>query len=645
MSVSREKLREVLMERWGYPGFRPSQEDIIMSVLDGHDTLGLMPTGGGKSITFQVPALLLDGLTLVITPLISLMKDQVDNLRARDIRAMYLHAGLTMHEQQLAIEKCLCGRCSILYISPEKLISPSFSQTVRRLPVKLIVVDEAHCISQWGYDFRPSYLRIGELRKAFPDVAVLALTASATPEVASDIEHQLQFRPGSRRFSLSFARDNISFIVRQTDDKDGQLMRVLNAVPGTAIIYVRSRKRTREIAAMLSASGISAGYYHAGLAPEEKEARQNLWKDGTSRVMVATNAFGMGIDKPDVRLVVHYDLPSSLEEYYQEAGRAGRDGLPSYAVVLAGKGDKGLLSRRLAEAFPPKETVRRVYELAGNFLDLPVGDGYNQVFEFNFTRFCQVYGLNPVVAHNSLMILSRCGYIDFQEEISTRSRLMITMQRDELYSLELSPVTDAVLQLVLRSYTGLFADYEFISEMSLASHLHITEQQVYESLLALARMHVLKYVPRKSTPYIFYLTSREEPQHLLIARAAYEERRERMERRIEAMKRFVFAGDCCRVTAMLEYFGEESKGPCGKCDYCRAMKSLRAAEKPSAAPVAGGAVSGRVDSYFEKNGDCDIDDVIAATGGERVRAEVIEYIRSLADDGAVRLAGKRVRRG
>lgn len=637
MGFTSEDLKTVLAENWGYDSFRPKQEDIIMSVLDGHDTLGLMPTGGGKSITFQVPALLIDGLTLVVTPLISLMKDQVDNLRTKGIQALYLFSGLTLHEQRLAIEKCRYGKCKILYLSPEKLVSPSFIATVRELPVKFIVVDEAHCISQWGYDFRPSYLKIRQLRDAFPDVPVLALTATATPEVADDIVKQLDFRRGYRRFTLSFRRDNISFIVRRVENKDSMLVRVVSSVAGPAIVYVRSRKRTREIAQLLIDSGISAEYYHAGLSAEDKNDRQNRWKHDKTRIMVATNAFGMGIDKADVRLVVHYDLPSSLEEYYQEAGRAGRDGNHSFAVVLASVSDKGLLTRRLNESFPPKETVRKVYELAGNFLDIAVGEGYNRVYEFNFNLFCKRFDIKPVVAHNSLMIMSRSGYVDFSEEVATRSRIMIVMDRDELYSLHLSPVTDNVFQHILRSYTGLFADYEFISESHIAFCLRVSEQQVYESLLALSKMRVINYVPRKTTPYLYYITAREEPRHLIISREAYEHRRARMERRIEAMKNFVFSTDRCRVSFMLEYFGEKAVESCGRCDYCRSV----AAVKVSRESIPASQFASIVMDYLSANGSCSIDTLAdAVAGSSQLRRDAfVEAVRTLADEQRLKVSG------
>lgn len=563
---------DILKRYWGYDTFRPMQQEIIMSVLAGRDTLGLLPTGGGKSLTFQIPALALPGLTIVITPLISLMKDQVDNLRARGIRATSLHSGLSKSESRLAIDRCRLGKVKLLYISPEKLQSKNFVEQLRLMDVALIVVDEAHCISQWGYDFRPSYLRINKLRELFPQAPTLALTASATPEVANDIMRVMNFKEPNL-FAISFSRDNLSYVVRYCDHKEQKVIDILTAVNGSAIVYVRSRKRTRELATALVNAGISADFYHAGLAPEEKDDKQNRWKDGITRVIVATNAFGMGIDKPDVRVVIHHDLPSSLEEYYQEAGRAGRDGAPAYAVVIASRADKATLSRRLSEAFPPKEYISRVYELAGNFLDVAVGDGYNQIFEFNFNLFCHRFKLAPSPAHSALTLLSQAGYIDFTEEITTRSRVMVLLTKQELYSLRLPPAVDDVMQLLLRTYTGLFADYVYISEPLLASRLKTDESAIYNSLLTLSRIHAIHYVPRKSTPYILYTTSREEPRYISMPRNVYEEQRLRLQTRIESMKKFAFSTDECRVNIMLRYFGEKPKAPCGKCDICRCGKA------------------------------------------------------------------------
>ena len=567
----RQTIKDILQDYWGYTDFRPLQEDIIMSVLEGRDTLGLLPTGGGKSITFQVPALALDGITVVITPLISLMKDQVDNLRAIGIKAIYMHSGLTRAENRLAFDRCRLGKVKLLYISPEKLQSKTFIDQLRLFDISLIVVDEAHCISQWGYDFRPSYLRISSIRALFPKAPVLALTASATPEVVDDIMARLNFN-GRNVFARSFTRENLSYIVRYGDHKESLLLKVLENTAGSSIVYVRSRRRTREIADILIKHGISADFYHAGLAPEDKDEKQNRWKADQCRVMVATNAFGMGIDKPDVRVVVHHDLPSSLEEYYQEAGRAGRDGKPAFAVLLAAKHDKGTLTRRISENFPDKEFIKRTYELAGNFLNVAVGSGYNEVYEFNFNLFCKRFELQPVSANSALNLLSQAGYIDFTEEISTRSRVMVLLHKDELYSLRLQPQTDQVFQLLLRTYSGLFADYVYINEALLASRLNTSEEVIYQALLDLTRNHVTHYIPRKTTPYILYTTSRELPKYITLPHSVYEEQRERLEHRIEAMKQFAFDTEQCRVNTMLRYFGENPHKECGTCDVCRSRR-------------------------------------------------------------------------
>lgn len=560
---------EILRKYWGYDSFREKQLDIINSVLAGNDTLGLLPTGRGKSITFQVPALLLPGLTIVVTPLISLMKDQVDNLRALDIPAAAIHSGLTRAEQKLAFDRCRLGKIKILYLSPEKLQGKAFLDRLTEIDVSLIVVDEAHCISQWGYDFRPSYLKIANLRNIYPEAPILALTASATPEVTADIMAQLRFRT-QNLFSKSFNRPNISYIVRKTDSKSQMLLRVLKSTSGCAIVYVRSRRRTKEVAEFLQQSGISAEFYHAGLSAEIKNDKQNRWKNDQVRVMVATNAFGMGIDKPDVRTVVHIDPTSSLEEYYQEAGRAGRDGKPSYAVFITSPGvDKATLTRRLNESFPEKDVIRRVYELACNFLSIAVGSGYNMLYEFNFALFCERFKLRPPVVRNSLALLTRAGHLEFVEEITTQSRVMVIMNKRELYDLKLDSVTDSVFQLILRTYTGLFADYVYISEDLIASRLRLTSAQVYDALLALQRQHAIHYVPRKTTPYILMTSSRQLPKHLTFPPAIYEQMQQRMKHRVDAMRRFVFDDNKCRVNTMLEYFGETPTAECGTCDVCR----------------------------------------------------------------------------
>ncbi len=617
---------DILKKYWGYDNFRPLQEEIIDSILAGKDTLGLLPTGGGKSLTFQVPTMMTDGITLVITPLISLMKDQVDNLRTHGIRAIYVYSGLTRAENRLAYDRISLGKVKFVYAAPEKLRSQAFIDILRTANIGLIVVDEAHCISQWGYDFRPSYLKIAEFRHVAPGVPVLALTASATPEVAEDIMDKLEFT-GRTVFSKSFSRENLSYIVRYCDQKEERLLRVLRSVEGTAIVYVRSRKRTRETAEFLIANGISADYYHAGLSPAEKNEKQNNWKDNVTRVMVATNAFGMGIDKPDVRAVIHLDLPSSLEEYYQEAGRGGRDGLESFAVILASKFDKAKLTKRLTDSFPEKDFIRRVYELAGNFLDVAVGSGYGHVYEFDFNLFCERFKLPPVPTRNALILLTRAGYIEYVDETESQSRLMVIISKEELYNLHLTETADEVFQHILRTYTGLFADYTAINEGAIARRLNLSGKDVYDSLLELGRSHAVHYIPRRATPYLMYTTGRELPKYIQLPKNVYEDMRDRMTQRIEAMKKFVYDVDSCRVEGMLRYFGEKEPKRCGKCDICRANRR----QNPTDARTDTLAES--VLRLVSESGGSSIDDIASTLG---VRPEGIAgVIREMADEGLV----------
>ena len=562
------RMHEILKKYWGYSAFRPLQEDIISSVLEGHDTLGLMPTGGGKSLTFQVPAMMRDGLALVVTPIVSLMKDQVDNLISRHIKATYLHAGLSFTEQRKTIDKCLYGKYKFLYVSPERLSSSAFLNHLRHMQISMIVVDEAHCISQWGYDFRPSFLNIYSIRKFFPKVPVLALTATATGQVIADIVEKLHFGDEYKIFRKSFARNNLSYVVRYSDDKLTQLIHILRSVSGSAIVYVRSRKRSKQISDELVRNGIVADFYHAGLVVEDKENKQNKWKSDEIRVIVATNAFGMGIDKPDVRLVIHFDLPNSLEEYYQEAGRAGRDGKKSWAVALTTHSDQGVLRRHVTDAFPEKDFIKKVYERAGNFLEVAVGEGYEKLYDFNFNLFCQTFKLPILPTHNALQLLTRAGYIEFIEEIETQSRVMILANKNELYDIaSQNPNVDRVLQALLRTYTGLFSDYVFINEAVISYRYSISENDIYEALIELNRLHILHYVPRKRTPYVIYTTSREETRYLQFPKAVYEDMRSRMEHRVNAVINYALTDSTCREKMLLGYF-EEDSGDCGRCDVC-----------------------------------------------------------------------------
>ncbi len=570
------ELESILKKYWGYDNFRPLQRDIIESVMSGYDTLGLMPTGGGKSITFQVPGMAFEsGLTIVVTPLISLMKDQVDNLKRRGITAVMLNSGMTIRETRLAWERLCNGRARFLYVSPEKLRNAYFLDELRRLPVRLIVVDEAHCISQWGYDFRPSYLKISELRKVHPKAPVLALTATATPLVAEDIMRQLDFSVSSHKFKMSFSRDNISYLVRLSENKFYDIFHILSRTEGCGIVYVRSRRKTREIAEYLTASGISADYYHAGLSYETKAERQNAWQSGIVRVMVATNAFGMGIDKPDVRVVIHADFPPSLEEYYQEAGRAGRDGKKSFAVLLVSKNDKATLRRKLKLSFPEREDIRSIYERACNFMHLAIGEGYERLIEFDFELFCETFHLQRQQVVAAFHLLSQAGYLDYIEETESNSRIMITVEREELYSLRCSKEADRTLQCVLRQYPGLFSDYVKINEGTISRETDLDQETVYNSLLELNRLKILSYVPRRRTPFMFVPTSREESRYVEIKRSIYEERFKIMSDRIEAMIDYAYRDEGCRVSRMLDYFGEENSCDCGRCDICRGKKNSK----------------------------------------------------------------------
>ena len=485
---------EILKQYWGYDGFRGIQENIIESIGNGHDTLGLMPTGGGKSITFQVPALAKEGICLVVTPLIALMKDQVRNLRDRGIKALAVYSGMTREEIIVALENCIFGDYKFLYISPERLDTEIFQTKLRSMKVSMITVDESHCISQWGYDFRPAYLKIADIRKLLPDVPVLALTATATPEVVKDIQQKLAFKEGSNVFRMSFERKNLAYIVRHTENKREELLHILNSVNGSAIVYTRNRKRTREMAELLVSNGITATFYHAGLNNDVKDIRQKSWLTEESRVMVATNAFGMGIDKPNVRMVIHMDLPDSPEAYFQEAGRAGRDGQKAYAVLLYAKSDKVSLKKRISDTFPDKDYIRKVYEDLQFYFQMAMGDGLGCTLAFNLDEFCLNFKHFPVQADSALKILTRAGYLEYTDEQDNASRLIFTLRRDELYKLqEYDSDTEKLLNTILRSYTGLFTDYAYINEESLGIRTGLTRQQVYDILVMLTKRRILHY--------------------------------------------------------------------------------------------------------------------------------------------------------
>lgn len=560
---------EILKQHWGYDNFRGIQEEIIQSIGQGKDTLGLMPTGGGKSITFQVPALAKEGLCIVITPLIALMKDQVRNLKERGIKAVAVYSGMTREEILVALENCIFGDYKFLYVSPERLDTEIFQTKLRRMNICMITVDEAHCISQWGYDFRPAYLKIAEIRQMLPEVPILALTATATPEVVNDIRLKLGFREGGQTFRMSFERKNLAYIVRHTEDKQKELIHILQKIQASAIVYTRNRKRTREITELLTANNISATFYHAGLSNEAKDQRQKNWLTGESRVMVATNAFGMGIDKPDVRIVIHIDMPDSPEAYFQEAGRAGRDGQKAYAVLLYAKSDKVNLNKRISDTFPDKEYIRKVYEDINFFFQMAMGDGAGCTFAFNIDEFCRNFKHFPVQADSALKILTRAGYLDYTDEQDNASRLIFTLRRDELYKLqEYEADIEKLIHVILRSYTGLFTDYAFINEESLSIRTGLSRQRVYEILVMLTQRRILHYIPRKKTPYIIYSQKRIEKERLIISPEIYERRKESYASRIKAMIDYATAEEKCRSRMLLHYFGEKNEHHCGQCDVC-----------------------------------------------------------------------------
>jgi len=572
--------KSILKQYWGYDSFRGIQEEIISSIGEGRDTLGLMPTGGGKSITFQVPALAKPGLCLVITPLIALMKDQVQNLRKRGIKAIAVYSGMTREEIIVALENCIFGDYKFLYISPERLDTEIFQIKLRSMKVSMITVDESHCISQWGYDFRPAYLKIADVRRLLPDVPILALTATATPEVVKDIQMRLAFRK-ENVFRMSFERKNLAYIVRRTEDKAGELVHILTQVAGSAIVYTRNRKRTKEVSLFLNQHDISATFYHAGLDNATKDQRQKGWQDGTFRVMVATNAFGMGIDKPDVRLVIHLDFPDSPEAYFQEAGRAGRDGQKAYAVLLYAQSDKTILKKRIGDTFPEKEYIRQVYEHINYYYQMAMGDGRGCTFAFNIEEFCQRFKHFPVRVDSALKILTRAGYLEYTDEQDNTSRLIFTLRRDELYRInENNPDTEKLLRIILRSYTGLFSDYAYISEETLARRSGLTRQQVYDTLILLTKRHILHYIPGKKTPYIIYTRERQEASRVVLDREVYEDRKQSYERRVKAMIDYADTDDRCRSRMLLEYFGERNEHNCGQCDVCldRHRSGLRLGE-------------------------------------------------------------------
>lgn len=572
--------KEILKKYWGYDDFRGIQREIIESIGEGRDTLGLMPTGGGKSIAFQVPTLAKDGLCIVVTPLIALMKDQVANLRSRGIKAVAIYSGMKNSDVIIALENCIFGDYKFLYISPERISSELFLTKIRKVPVQLITVDEAHCISQWGHDFRPAYRCIKDLRDIFPQVPVLALTATATPDVVKDIQQQLSFGQ-ENCYRMSFARENLVYVVRETENKLQELLHILSRIPGSAIIYTLNRKKTKEVCEHLLAAGISAEYYHAGLSPESKDAKEEAWKSGKARVMVSTNAFGMGIDKPDVRLVVHVDLPSSIEAYFQEAGRGGRDGKRSYAVTLFSRIDKQVASRRLSDNYPSKEFIAEVYDDICYYYQMALGDGLNCTFEFALNDFCKKYHLPTLPTDSALRILTRMGYLEYVEEMEYASRVQFIVDKDSLYRFKGLPADyELLINTVLRNYSALFSDFVFIDERFLSRITKLSRHRMYEIFVSLSQKRLIRYAPSKKCPIITFARHRVLSKDLHFAPEVYEERRLAFANRLNAIIKYAVNDDKCRSVQLLEYFGEKDVEDCGACDVCVTRRNEGVAATP-----------------------------------------------------------------
>lgn len=577
--MSEDKFSAILKEYWGYDDFRGIQREIIESISAGKDTLGLMPTGGGKSITFQVPALASKGVCIVITPLIALMKDQVSHLRKKGIKAYAIYGSMQRSEIVNILDNAVLGGVTLLYVSPERLSSELFLTKLKHMNVSFITVDEAHCISQWGYDFRPSYLAICSIREIKPKVPVLALTATATPATVDDIQEKLGFKE-KNVFRMSFERKNLAYIVRVTEDKDREMVHILNSVSGSAIVYVYSRQKTKDVAEYLEKSGISATYYHAGLEHSTRDERQIMWQEDKVRVMVATNAFGMGIDKPDVRLVIHIDCPDSIEAYFQEAGRGGRDGKKAYAVLLYNNHDKITLSKRISDNFPDKDYIKKVYEHLAYFFQIAVGSGYGYTFEFNIGKFCKNFKHFPIRLEAALKILEKAGYIEYDGNGNERTRLMFLVERDELYKLnDLNEKQNSVIIATLRCYSGLFSNYALVDEGLIAQKAGIGKDEVYCILKELDKKRLVSFIPEKNVPRIKYTQNRVDNDEIVISKEIYDIRKELFKCRIEAINKYAENNYMCRSRQLLRYFGEDKSCNCNQCDVCISNRKLTKEDK------------------------------------------------------------------
>ena len=569
-----DEIHQILKKFWGFEKFRPLQEDIIMSVINGNDTLALMPTGGGKSLTFQVPALYMKGICLVITPLIALMKDQVEALQKKGIKAQAVYSGMTHEEIDIALNNCLYGDYKFLYLSPERLGTEIFKTRVPEMNVNLITVDEAHCISQWGYDFRPSYLKISDLRGIIPGIPVLALTATATGAVVIDIQEKLGFS-GKNVLKASFFREKLIYTVKNSEDKYKDIIKIVTKIKGSGIVYVRTRKKSNEIASLLSKNNISSSYYHAGIKHQIRAQRQLEWTNGQTRVIVATNAFGMGIDKHDVRFVIHADLPDSLESYFQEAGRAGRDGEKAYAVLLYNSSDDLSVKQRIKANFPEIAVIKKIYQALGNYLKIPTGSGKNLSFDFNIGDFASTYKFNLATVYSGLKILEREGYIELTDELDNPSKVKFILPRDDLYKFQVANASfDAFIKLLLRSYTGIFTEFMAIDELSLAKRAGVNIEVIYQYLIKLDKLRVIRYIAQKKTPLIIYTDERLDEKSLLISSDNYKKRKESYVRRLNAVLNYASKKNKCRSQMLLDYFEEKNSERCGECDVCKHQNEI-----------------------------------------------------------------------
>lgn len=620
----KQTIRQVLIKYWGYSQFRPLQEDIIISVLNDNDTLALLPTGGGKSICFQVPAMAKDGICIVISPLIALIKDQVENLNKRGIKAFGIYSGMHKNEIDVALDNCVYGDVKFLYLSPERLNTELLKVRIRKMNVNMIAVDEAHCISQWGYDFRPPYLKIADIREIIPKAPILALTATATPEVVNDIQEKLHFKT-KNVLQKSFERKNLAYVVIKEEEKLNRLLKIANNVKGTGIVYVRNRKKTKEVSDFLNQNNIRADYYHAGMDAKARDYKQNFWMQSKIRVIVATNAFGMGIDKPDVRFVVHLDIPDSIEAYFQEAGRGGRDGNKAFAVMLYNENDLEQAERNFAIAYPEISEIKTVYQALGNYFQLAIGSGPDASFDFDINDFCNKYAQNPAIVFSSIKFLEREGYLLTTDALYEPSKLKITVSREDLYKFQIkNPQLDGFTKTLLRTYGGVFSDFVKINESELGRSLGISALMVKEYMMRLHKLQILTYIPQKEKPQLIYCTERVDSKDLQISPENYHTLKQRAKDRLDAIITYVTKDNRCRSQTLLDYFGEINKARCGSCDVCLERNKLNLSK------LKFDMILEIIKPLLQKN-PCTIDELILSTPNFQ-EEEIMSAIQWLTDN-------------